>query len=219
MADELKRVGFVFKEDGATDFIKTLRNVNTEISKNYTEFKKTQLLWDESTSKTEKLTFQIDNLNNAYELQKDKVTILKAQLTELESAENQNVIAINKKRAELEKAELKVATYEKKIKELSNQLKTSGKDITELGEKISKAGNKIENAGKGLSVFSGATITALGLSAKAGIDFEDAFAGVKKTVDATDEQLDEMKQQIRDLAKVMPATTTEISAVAESAGQ
>ncbi len=219
MADELKRVGFVFKEDGATDFIKTLRNVNTEISKNYTEFKKTQLLWDESTSKTEKLTFQIDNLNNAYELQKDKVTILKAQLTELEGAENQNVTAINKKRAELEKAELKVATYEKKIKELSNQLKTSGKDITELGEKISKAGNKIENAGKGLSVFSGATITALGLSAKAGIDFEDAFAGVKKTVDATDEQLDEMKQQIRDLAKVMPATTTEISAVAESAGQ
>ena len=219
MSNELQRVGLVFKEDGAADFRKSLQNVNAELQKNYNEYKKTQAQWDESTKKTEKLKYQIDNLNNAYELQKDKVTILKAQLEELENSENQNTTAINKKRAELGKAEVKVIEYEKKIKDLSNQLKISGKEITDFGEKITKAGNKIEEAGQKLSVFSGATITALGLSAKAGIDFEDAFTGVEKTVDATDEQLEEMKGQIRELAKEMPATTTEISAVAESAGQ
>lgn len=219
MADELKRVGFIFKEDGATDFVKSLQNVNAEISKNYSAFKKTQAQWDESTKKTEKLKYQIENLSNAYDLQKDKVTILKAQLNELENAEKQNVTAINKKRAELEKAELKVISYEKKIKELSNQLKLHGKDITEVGEKISKFGKGIENVGKKVSAFSGATVAALGLSAKAGIDFEDDFAGVEKTVDGTAEEMAILKQGIRDMAKEIPSTTTEISAVAEAAGQ
>lgn len=219
MNNELKRVGLVFKEDGAADFRKSLQLVNAELSKNYSEFKKTQAQWDNSTKKTEKLKLEIDSLSNAYELQQDKITILKSQLSELESAENQNVTAITKKRAELEKAELKLISYDKKIKELSNQLKISGKDITDFGENVNKVGNKIESWGNKISLFSTVTATALSLSAKSAIDFEDAFAGVEKTVDGTEEQMETLKQGIRDLAKEIPSSTTEIAAVAEAAGQ
>lgn len=51
------------------------------------------------------------------------------------------------------------------------------------------------------------------------VAFDSAVTGVEKTVDATDAQLDILAKGIRDMAKDIPATTTEISGVAEAAGQ
>lgn len=51
------------------------------------------------------------------------------------------------------------------------------------------------------------------------ISFESAVTGVYKTVDGTDQQLAAIKGEIKELATEIPATTEEISAVAESAGQ
>lgn len=85
---------------------------------------------------------------------------------------------------------------------------------------------KLENASTSLSNFSSKTkylsagaVGALGLATKSAIDFESAFAGVEKTVDGTTEQMDSLKQGIRDMALEIPASTTEIAAVAEAAGQ
>ena len=79
---------------------------------------------------------------------------------------------------------------------------------------------------KGLKVVTEAvasTATALGglglLAIKQGIAFESAFAGVKKTVDATDKELAEFEQGIRDMAKSMPQSAAAIASVAEAAGQ
>lgn len=219
MADDLKRVGLVFKEDGAVDFKKTLQEVNLELNKNYNQFKLTQAQWDNSTKSTEKLRAEQEYLKNAYEIQTDRVNTLKMQLSDLENAENKNITAIKKKQNELSAAEVKLETYNKRIKEVESQLKNSGKALEEWGTKVENAGDKMEKAGKKMSAFSIATGTALVTSAKSAIDFEDAFTGVEKTVDGTEEQMEELKQGIRDMAKEIPSTTTEISAVAEAAGQ
>ena len=219
MADDLKRVGLVFKEDGAVDFKKSLQEVNLELNKNYNQFKLTQAQWDNSTKSTEKLRAEQEYLKNAYEIQTDKVNTLKMQLSDLENAEEKNTTAIKKKRNELTSAEVKLETYNKRIKEIEQQLKNTGKGIEEFGTKIENSGKKIENAGKKLSAFSAATGSALTLSLKSAIDFEDAFVGVEKTVDGTAEQMEELKQGIRNMAKEIPSSTTEISAVAEAAGQ
>lgn len=219
MADDLKRVGLVFKEDGAVDFKKTLQEVNIELNKNYNQFKLTQAQWDSSTKSTEKLRAEQEYLKNAYEIQSDKVSTLKMQLSDLENAENKNTTAIKKKRNELTNAEIKLETYNKRIKEIESQLHNTGKKLEEFGTKAENVGKKIESAGKKVSAFSIATGTAFVASAKSAIDFEDAFAGVEKTVDGTEEQMEELKQGIRDMAKEIPSTTTEISAVAEAAGQ
>ena len=58
-----------------------------------------------------------------------------------------------------------------------------------------------------------------GEAIKSGISFESAFTGVKKTVDATDEQLKVLKNDIRGMAKEMPESVEEIAGVAEAAGQ
>ena len=219
MANDLKRVGLVFTQEGAVDFKKTLQEINLEMNKNYNQFKLTQAQWDNSTKSTEKLKAQQEYLTNAYAIQQDRVTTLKMQLEDLENAENKNTTAIKKKRNELTNAEIKLENYNSKLKDIEYQLNNSGKKLEEFGTKIEKAGGKIENAGKKVSAFSLATGSALVVSAKSAIEFESAFTGVEKTVDGTEQQMAELKQGIRDMAKEIPSSTTEISAVAEAAGQ
>lgn len=217
--DELKRVGLVFKDDGSVDFVKSLKLVNATLKENYETFKLTQAQWDKSTTTTQKLKDKLVYLNEAYDIQKDKVTTLKIQLDELENAENRDEVAIQKKKAALSQAETSLQRYKNQIDETTVKLKSGSEAIKDFGKKVEEKGNKIEKAGKKLSAFSVATLAALTASAKGAIEFESAFAGVEKTVDATDEQLEELKVQIRQMAKEIPSTTTEISAVAEAAGQ
>lgn len=219
MADELKRVGLVFKEDGSADFVKSLKLVNATLKENYEAYKLTQAQWDKSTTTTQKLKDKLVYLNEAYDIQKDKVTTLKIQLEELENAENKDEVAIQKKKAALTQAETSLQRYKNQITETTNKLKTGSEVIKEYGAKVETAGGKIEKAGKKVSAFSLATLAALTASTKGAIEFESAFTGVEKTVDATDEQLEQLKTQIRQMAKEIPSTTTEISAVAEAAGQ
>lgn len=66
----------------------------------------------------------------------------------------------------------------------------------------------------------GSAITALaGMATKAGIEYESAFAGVKKTVNASKKEFDHLSDGIRNLAKHMPESAAEIAHVAEAAGQ
>lgn len=55
--------------------------------------------------------------------------------------------------------------------------------------------------------------------AQASMDFETSITGVAKTTDLTDEELADMADAIRALSTDIPATTEEIAAVAEAAGQ
>ena len=219
MSNELQRVGLVFTSEGAVDFKKTLQEINLEMNKNYNQFKLTQAQWNSSTKTTEKLKAQQEYLTNAYKIQQDKVATLKMQLSDLENAENKNTNAIKKKKNELTNAEVKLLDYQNKIKDVENKLSNSGKKIEEFGTKVEKTGGKIEKAGKKVSAFSLATGTALVASTKSAIDFESAFTGVEKTVDGTEQQMAELKQGIRNMAKEIPSSTTEIAAVAEAAGQ
>ena len=74
-------------------------------------------------------------------------------------------------------------------------------------------------AGRALIGFGVATVAGLGLSAKAAIDWESAFAGVAKTVSGTPAELQALDASLRNLAKTLPVSHDEIARVAEAAGQ
>ena len=57
------------------------------------------------------------------------------------------------------------------------------------------------------------------MAAQSGIEFESAFAGVKKTTEATAQEYEQLKSEILTMTREIPATGAEISAVAEAAGQ
>ncbi len=70
------------------------------------------------------------------------------------------------------------------------------------------------------AAVAGAGITAgIGASISAGSEFESAFAGVKKTVTATDAELAQMRNELRQMSKEIPMTAAGLSGIAESAGQ
>ena len=91
--------------------------------------------------------------------------------------------------------------------------------------KIDSAGfqrdlGKMKSAAKTAFTAIGAAATgAVVASAKIGIGFESAFAGVKKTVNATDDQLAKLRDGIRGMAKEIPSSANEIAGIAEAAGQ
>jgi TP901 family phage tail tape measure protein len=86
--------------------------------------------------------------------------------------------------------------------------------------KLKTAGKKGAQILAGAFIAATAAVAAVGVSSfKVGKDFEDAFAGVKKTVDATDGQLAQLRDGLRDLSQEMPQTASELAGIAEAAGQ
>lgn len=76
-----------------------------------------------------------------------------------------------------------------------------------------------EFAGIAAGMAGAVTAVYAGVS-KPAMDFESAFTGVRKTVDATEEQFAELREGILDMSQNdVTATATEIAAVAEAAGQ
>lgn len=219
MNNEMKKVGLVFDAEGNIDFIKSLKEVNSELRENYNQFRISQTQWNGSTTAIDKLTNKQQYLTNAYQIQSLKVETLTKQLNELKVSEEENEKIIIKKEKALLQAKIQLEKYATELKEVENKLKSTVLKNEDLVNSLNQIGNTIEVAGKKLSVFSGITVATMGASLKSAIEFESAFTGVEKTVDGTAEQLENLKRGIKDLSKEIPSTTAEISAVAEAAGQ
>lgn len=100
---------------------------------------------------------------------------------------------------------------------LQKAFETAGKYSDTYIDKLKNVGKLASTAFKvvGTAAVAGATA-----ASKAAIDYESAFAGVRKTVEETDTtKYADLSDGIRDLAKNTPATAAEIAGVAEAAGQ
>ena len=85
---------------------------------------------------------------------------------------------------------------------------------------LEKAGVKAFQAVAAAATLTGTAVMGIGtMAVRAGIGFESAFAGVKKTTDATAQEYAQIKEEILAMPREIPATGEEISAVAEAAGQ
>lgn len=103
------------------------------------------------------------------------------------------------------------------MKEAQASVQEFGKSTTSIGTSVPALLNGI---GKGLTVGLTAPITAgFAASVKASSDFESALAGVAKTTNLSGKELEAMGTAIKNMAREVPASTTEIAAVAEAAGQ
>lgn len=89
-----------------------------------------------------------------------------------------------------------------------------------MQKSFDKTVRSMEQTGKKLTKNLTVPIGLMALAAgKAAIDFESAFAGVRKTVDATEAEFAGLRKGILDMSKVMPTSANEIAGVAEAAGQ
>jgi TP901 family phage tail tape measure protein len=75
-------------------------------------------------------------------------------------------------------------------------------------------------AGKSLTTHVTAPITALGTAAiKTSVDYEYAFANVRKTVDATEEEYDRLSDSVKQMSTEVAASAEDIAEVMSIAGQ
>lgn len=118
-------------------------------------------------------------------------------------------------------------TFNSSLKTANSSLKKTVSNINSSFTSLDQSYNKIINFGKSTikTVTRAATVASVAVGAavvaavNAGREFESAFAGVKKTVEATDEEYAKIRQNILDMSKEIPSTAVEIARVMEVAGQ
>ena len=116
--------------------------------------------------------------------------------------------------------ELDTSKFQSGLKTAQSQFKGFLDNTQTASDRFSNLGNSLKTVGSSLTKSITVPLAGIGaIATKSAVDFESAFAGVKKTVDATDEELAKLEEGIRNLAKEMPTAATEIAGVAEAAGQ
>ena len=210
-----------------TGFQRGISDLNRQMRVAQSEFQKASAKIGDFGKSTEGLRLRADSLNQQIGIQRQRVAALaqahaaSAQAKGADAKETQNLaIRLNKAQAALFK-------MERELKDVNEQIERKSSVWHRLGQRLESAGNKMEtigshmaNVGRSMSMYITAPLTlAAGASIKFAVDFESAFAGVRKTVDATEAEFSAFKQEIRDMAKTIPATTEEIARVAEAAGQ
>lgn len=177
---------------------------------------------EEARQKLEQLQSTTDDAGKETDEYRQKVAAIQAEINRYEAAEQKAKTAVEAHTTETNNAQAKQNQYQGELNETKEALRGLGSASQEQG---------VKSEGMFASWAKGAiTITAViavlrklaeGLKAcvEASIEYEDAFAGVEKTVDASTAQLRGMSEEIRRLATDIPATADDIASVAEAAGQ
>ena len=162
--------------------------------------------------------------------QSERYNQLKASIGDVSTATAEQKQKLVEAGASMTATTAKVAELQNRYEQLAKSMRQAYIDdsaFTKFGKSAQELGSKFKNVGESISGFGSALtkgvtapiVAGAGIALKAAIDYESAFAGVKKTVDGTPQQFEKLSASIRNMAKEMPASATEIAAVAEAAGQ
>lgn len=223
-----------------TDFGRGVANSKKQVTYLAKEMSANMKIADMAGDKLGKLGNKYDGLTQIMKAQQGQVAALKKAYDESfvdgKTTESTKRLAI-----QLQDANGKLAGYQGQLQNTAGQLarykvETEGLtgSLNAFGDNAIANGKKLTSIGDGASKVGGALtksvtipLVAVGAAAvKASIDYESAFAGVKKTVDEQVDangkviiSYDDLSNGIRAMAKEMPASASEIAAVAEVAGQ
>ena len=190
--------------------INTLENANKIVNKGSTAYMDNQRAIQWTTTELNALEKQHKKVSSAIQEQQNNLTNSKKAYEDAQTAVSQATKQYEEYEKGVKAAE-KVANAER--------WQQTGKGLKEVGESIDTITKPIQYA----------ATAALGLgaaSAVAAVQFEDNFANVKKTVDGTPEQLEDIRQKIIQMSttgvnghSAIPQTTAELNELAAAGGQ
>lgn len=108
-----------------------------------------------------------------------------------------------------------------KFNSLSSKVKSVSNVLRSFSKTLNNVGNKMISIGKTMSLKITAPLTALGVFAsRTAIKFEDAFAGMQKTIQGTPEEIAKVRDELNKLATTTtPAPIESLQFIAETGGQ
>ena len=212
MADDLKKVGLVFKADGTADFAKSLKTINSLTQENYSSFKLAKSQWDSSTKSMDKLRDTQRYLSSQTDAYTAKVDTLKEELKNLENAENRNEKAISDKKNALNNAQATLNNYKKGLDEVNGKLKIGSAQIEEYAKKIENFGSKTKEVGGSLSKNITAPIAAAGTAAYAAwMSVDEAYDNIAVGTGATGDALSKLQESFDNVFAKVPFDAMDIS--------
>lgn len=226
MAETIENLVVRVAMDG-TGFQNGVSKINRKLKLVQSEFKVAEQQVGKFGSATDRLKIKSDSLTKQITIQKDKVEALRRALQQSIDKKGADATATQNLAIKTNKAKEALAKMENQLVDTNDQIKKEGSALHRLNQRLEKSGQKMRDfgdntgqAGQALTIGLTAPIAGIGFTAtKAAIDFETAFTGVKKTVNATEAEYEQLEKGIRDMAKEIPSSTEEIAKVAEAAGQ
>ena len=143
----------------------------------------------------------------------EKIRQASDAVIDAEAALNRAKAAVASTRAEIAKTNLQLNTAKSAWTE-------AGKNLEAFGKKCDSGSKKMTAAGRTLTTVMTTPILGLGATAvKASIGFESSFASVRKTVDATEAEFDQLAETSKRMSTEVAAGTDEINEVMAAGGQ
>lgn len=138
-----------------------------------------------------------------------------------ERATNSWTIELSKTNVAIDKTSAQLKTVEDGMNGVADGADEAAEASEKMGMSVTQSVDDVSNAVASArleELFDG-LVEGLKDSAEAAIKWESAFAGVVKTVDADEWQLEEINAGLRDMAMTIPVTAEELASIAENAGQ
>lgn len=195
------------------DIITQAKTLSSEMRKLESSFKNEGRSLSENAAKRKLLNQEIT-------VQRERVQQLNTMLEASKAKFGESANETLKWQQALNNAETDLNKLEAELRTMPNSLQLVGKNMQDIGQKWTSAGQSIKSVGQGLTQTVTAPIVgAFSLATKSAIDWETAFTGVMKTVDASPEEFAQLGANIKQMATETASSKEDIAGVMEVAGQ
>ena len=217
-------------ENASTSFgenDKRTKNWATQLNNAQAELNRMESELKDVSSATSASVTPLNKLTNEISEQGEKLNALQTQYKNV-------VLTQGKNSTEAKQLASEIKSLNSNIKDNKDKLSEAESATSKLGDAMTDTKSQTSKLSEGFTVIKGVVanlisdaIRRLGQElislaksiVSTGIEFESAFAGVKKTVDATDKEFGQFEQGLRSMATTMPTTASELAGIAEAAGQ
>lgn len=127
---------------------------------------------------------------------------------------------LNNARAAVKQTQVDIAACNQELKTAASAWTAAGKSLEDFGKRCDTASKTMTKVGRTLTTTMTAPILALGAAAiKASVSYESAFASVRKTVDATEGEYQQLSGEIKLMSTQVASSADSIAEVVAVAGQ
>jgi len=202
-------------------------DLKTKVAAATKQFEAFQRELGDADSATIAAKANLDALSQEYVESSAEVKKLEGQLAANTKSLQNNADAVTKARTNLNQAQAALKETQAQIKATTDKLARlqsawtkTGDTLTAFGTKCAAVSTAMLKVGKGMTAALTTPLLALGSAAiKASVDFESAFTGVRKTVDATEQEYERLSDAVKKMSTEVATSSGTIAEVMANAGQ
>lgn len=206
--------------EGESEYRKQINNIITQTKTLSSEMKKLESSFNSEGRSIQENIAKKKLLNDQIKVQEQRVQALSEMLDKSKAKYGENANETLKWQQAVNNAETELNNLKKELESVPSALQTMGNNMKDTGDKLVSVGQGMQDIGKSMtSKVTMPIVGAFAASTKAAVDWETAFTGVMKTVDASDAEYTQLAENIKQMATETASSKEDIASVMEAAGQ